>query len=180
MSRRSRTELGFSVPTAAHAMPRLALWCLALTVIACQGRPDAVAVSHPAEAESSGTPGANPSTSADPAESFEPPAVPFSDFGDSVLSVGGSVIAPVKQFWPKPKFPPGVEQLRGQVVLQSIIGADGTISRIRVDKTLHPAYDGECVGALQQWRFEPARLNGRAVNVYFRLTVNFIPRKRDA
>jgi TonB family protein len=151
---------------------------IALALTACPG--DSVAPSTPRRGAALSTEAprerAEPRTE-DQAESFEPPAVPFTDFDEPVLRVGGVVMPPVKVFWPKPTFPRDEKRLRGQVVLQSILGSDGAISRVRVDKSLHPAYDEECMAALRQWRFEPARMGGRAVNVYFRLTVNFIPRQ---
>ena len=33
--------------------------------------------------------------------------------------------------------------------------------------------DAEAVAAVQDWIFEPAKLDGRAVSVYYTLTVNF-------
>ncbi len=113
------------------------------------------------------------STATTPDLSFEAPAIPFSDFDEPVLALSVAATPPVRLFAPSPQFPQGAKQIAGDVVLESILGTDGTIARIRIEKSLHPAYDQECVRAFKLWRLEPARLEGRAINVYLRLTVRF-------
>ncbi len=46
---------------------------------------------------------------------------------------------------------------------------------MRVLKALPMGLDHAAVDAVKKWRFKPATLNGRPVNVYYVLTVNFTP-----
>ena len=63
--------------------------------------------------------------------------------------------------------------VEGQVVLQAVIGKDGNIKDLKVLRgpaELVPA----AVGAVQQWRYRPYRLNGEPVEVDTQITVNFM------
>ncbi len=64
-------------------------------------------------------------------------------------------------------------RITGAVVLQTIIDVEGRITDTKVLKS--PAADlaEAAVEAIRTWRFEPARLNGEPVAVYYNLTVNF-------
>jgi len=75
-----------------------------------------------------------------------------------------------------PSFPEGLRLMRvtGEVVVESIIGEDGVPFHPRVLQAGGgPAMQYEALEALRQWRFEPARLEGRPVKVYYVLTITF-------
>jgi TonB family protein len=110
----------------------------------------------------------------DSMEAFAPPTVPFSDFSERVYALRAGVTAPVKVYWPPPEHPriPGVI---GDVVLQSVIGSDGRVARVRVEKSLHPEFDRVSLAAFSEWRFRPALLDGKQpVAIYYRLTLHFL------
>ena len=44
---------------------------------------------------------------------------------------------------------------------------------MKVLKSVNPLLDASAVRAVQQWRYRPATLNGRAVRVYLTVTVTF-------
>lgn len=108
-------------------------------------------------------------------ESFEAPSTPFDDFPEEVVACTGPQ-RPVRIYSPLPVFPPQREGLTfpAKVVLESIIDKQGAIARVRVRTSFHPAFDQAAVDALKSWRFRPAVLGGRPLNVYYTLTVNYV------
>jgi TonB family protein len=62
--------------------------------------------------------------------------------------------------------------VRGSVLLQALIGADGTVGEMRVisGPTILVSAARQ---AVQQWHFKPYLVNGKAVETYARVTVNF-------
>jgi len=79
-----------------------------------------------------------------------------------------------------PSFPEGLRLMRvtGIVVVESIIGEDGAPYHPRVLKAEGgPAMQYEALEALRQWRFEPAKLEGKPVKVYYVLTITFSLRR---
>lgn len=57
------------------------------------------------------------------------------------------------------------ENIEGEVVLYAIIRANGTVDSIQVVRHLDPLLDPEAVAALGQWKFVPAKRNGKPVDV---------------
>lgn len=76
---------------------------------------------------------------------------------------------------PAPTYPEGARKhrLQGVVIVQAVIEKDGSVSRIRVLKHLHPTMDEAAVEAIRKWRFEPATLEGEPVAVHYNLVINF-------
>jgi TonB family protein len=69
-------------------------------------------------------------------------------------------------------------RVQGSVVLQAVIGADGTIEDLRV--LSGPAILSTAAQqAVRQWRFKPYLQNGQAVETKARITVNFSIRISD-
>jgi protein TonB len=95
--------------------------------------------------------------------------------GEEPLRVGGEVKAPVLQQKIDPTYPEAARKARmeGVVILEAIITANGTVEEVRVLKSVNPLLDASAVRAVQQWRYRPATLNGRAVRVYLTVTVTF-------
>ena len=63
---------------------------------------------------------------------------------------------------------------RGSVVLQVLIGRDGTVQDAKfLQGSL--VFARAAIDAVKQWRFKPYSLNGRAVSVQSALTLNFVP-----
>jgi protein TonB len=61
------------------------------------------------------------------------------------------------------------------VVLQAVIKSHGTVGEIKVLRCNHPrmGFERAAVDAVQQWRYVPATMNGRPVDVYFTVFVRF-------
>ena len=102
--------------------------------------------------------------------------------GGVALDAKGKDIVPpriVRQ--PRPDYPKALRLLEagGAVVVSSIIGSDG---RPRQPVVLDaqgggPALKYVALDTLRQWRFEPAKLDGKPVPVYYVITVNFQVKK---
>jgi protein TonB len=73
-----------------------------------------------------------------------------------------------------PNYPPLAKQARiqGSVVLQAVIGKDGTIQNLRAVSG-HPMLIQSAIDAVRQWKYKPYFLNGEAVEVDTQVTVNF-------
>jgi protein TonB len=92
-----------------------------------------------------------------------------------ILRPGGNVTVPVNLVRVDPAYPqPAVAaKLEGTVILECIIGRDGSVREPRVVRSAHPILDRAAVDSVRRWRFRPATLNGEPVDVYFHLTVRF-------
>ena len=64
----------------------------------------------------------------------------------------------------------GVE---GDVVMEVVVRADGTIGNVRVLQGLGSGLDQRAIDAVRQWRFFPARRQGTAVDVMVEIAVEF-------
>jgi protein TonB len=91
------------------------------------------------------------------------------------LRVGGEVKAPVLVNRAEPTYPEAARKARmeGVVILEAIITASGSVEEVKVLKSVNPLLDSSAVRAVQQWKYRPATLNGRAVRVYLTVTVTF-------
>jgi periplasmic protein TonB len=61
----------------------------------------------------------------------------------------------------QPQYPPLARQARiqGTVVLQAVIGKDGTVQGLQIVSG-HPMLTGAAIAAVKQWRYQPYYLNG--------------------
>jgi TonB family protein len=69
-------------------------------------------------------------------------------------------------------------RVQGSVVLQALVGADGTIENLRVISG-PGILTAAAQQAVRQWRFKPYMQNGQAVETKARITVNFSIRISD-
>ena len=65
-----------------------------------------------------------------------------------------------------------ITHTQGEVILQAVIGKDGTIQNLRVVSG-HPMLIKSAVDAVQQWRYRPYLLNGEPVEVETQVRVTF-------
>jgi TonB family protein len=92
------------------------------------------------------------------------------------IRVGGSIRAPRKIHDVRPIYPVSMREAghSGIVLLDAIIGTDGTVSSVRVlSAQAHPELAMAAVDAVRQWQFTPTLLNGVAVEVVMTVTVRF-------
>jgi protein TonB len=73
-----------------------------------------------------------------------------------------------------PQYPPLAKQARiqGVVVLQALIGKDGSIQNLHVVSG-HPMLTNAALEAVKEWKYKPYFLNGEPVEVETTINVNF-------
>jgi TonB family protein len=88
---------------------------------------------------------------------------------------GVTLPSPVKQV--KPEYTKsGLQQrIQGSVLLSSVILADGTVSDVRVDRSLDEAsgLDQAAIDAMKQWAFKPGTKDGKPVAVRIQCEITF-------
>lgn len=106
---------------------------------------------------------------------FDIPEGPPPSEPEGPIQVGGDVKAPVKIYDPKPSYTEIARKARiqGIVIVQAVVDKDGNVVDAKILKGLPMGLDQEALNAIRKWRFEPATLNGKPVDVYYNLTVNF-------
>jgi protein TonB len=73
-----------------------------------------------------------------------------------------------------PVYPPeaGAQNFHGPVVLQAMIGRDGTVEDLKIVRGYF-VLGRAAIAAVKQWRFQPYMLNGHPAETQTVLTVNF-------
>ncbi|MGB8014224.1 MAG: TonB family protein [Terriglobales bacterium] len=73
-----------------------------------------------------------------------------------------------------PVYPPEAlaQKLHGAVVLQAVIGRDGTVADLKIVRGYF-VLGKAAIAAVKQWRFQPYTLNGHAAATQTTITVNF-------
>src|SRR5579884_291040 len=96
-------------------------------------------------------------------------------YGGRVFRVGGGVSAPVPVYKPEPEYSPEARQakLQGTVILSLVVGTDGKAHAIQVARSLGLGLDERAIEAVRQWRFDPAKKDGRPVPVAVDVEVSF-------
>ena len=104
-----------------------------------------------------------------------PPPLPPGNTGSGQLGAqgvyqsGGDVSQPIPIYKPEPQYT-GTD---GTVLLALVIEADGTVDNIHVVRPVDPDMDKSAINAVRQWRFRPAKKNGKPVAVDAQVEVNF-------
>jgi protein TonB len=91
------------------------------------------------------------------------------------IRVGGDVKAPVKVHAPDPRYtsPAQAARVEGVVIVEAVIDKRGRVTSTKILKDLPMGLGAAAQNAVKTWRFKPATLNGKPVDVYYNLTVNF-------
>jgi len=92
------------------------------------------------------------------------------------LPVPANCRAPVVVNRVQPRYPEGarLSRVRGKTVVDCVIDKTGTVRDVRLKQALPaPTLSYAAMQAIHQWRFKPATLDDRPVDVFFTLTVNF-------
>ncbi len=123
-------------------------------------------------AEEGGEPPLAPAGSAQ-APPFEPAAASL--LTEAPRRVEGEISPPGKLLTPLPRYPDSDRRSgkQGVVVAEAIIDQEGCVTHVEVLRSLSPGLDRATIRAVERWVFEPAKLNGKLVKVYYTLTVNF-------
>jgi periplasmic protein TonB len=90
------------------------------------------------------------------------------------LVVGGNIKPPARTKYVAPEYP-GIAlaaRVEGVVIIEAIIGADGTVEHARVLRS-KPLLDEAALAAVRAWEYTPTLLNGRPMPVIMTVTVQF-------
>lgn len=95
-----------------------------------------------------------------------------------LAGVGGATMPErIEESYVKPEYPElaRVARLEADIILQAVIHCDGSVGETRVLRCSQPGFGFEeaAVAAVRQWHYRPATQNGRPVNVYFTILVDF-------
>lgn len=78
----------------------------------------------------------------------------------------------------RPKYPEIARKakIQGKVVLQAIIRKNGVVSNVQVLRSPGRkfGFDEAAIAAVRQWRYKPGLQNGKPVDVYFTVVVDFV------
>ena len=103
-----------------------------------------------------------------------PPPPPKAAVSHGPYLVGGKVQPPRILREVQPIYPPLARDARiqGTVVMDSVIDANGNVIQLKLVSG-HPLLVTAAFNAVQQWKYEPTRLNGAPVAVEMHVTVHF-------
>jgi len=95
--------------------------------------------------------------------------------GGGAYRVGGGVSAPRAIFAPDPEYSEEARKAKyqGTVVLWCVIGPDGRVHDIRVQRSLGLGLDEKAIEAVKSWKFDPSKKDGVPVAVQINVEVNF-------
>jgi protein TonB len=95
--------------------------------------------------------------------------------GGGAYRVGGGVSAPRAIYQPDPEYSEEARKAKfqGTVILWVIVGPDGRVHDMRVQRSLGMGLDEKALEAVKLWRFEPSRKDGQPVPVQINVEVNF-------
>ena len=104
--------------------------------------------------------------------------------GDEILTVAermpsfkGNMAMWINQNLRKPGSRDGGEELSGRVILKIVIEKDGSVGKVKVERSVAPALDKEAVRVVKSMpKWNPAMNGGKPVRCYFMLPVNFSAR----
>ena len=78
----------------------------------------------------------------------------------------------------KPSYPEIARKakVQGQVILQAVVRKDGTVGEVQVLRSPGSkfGFDEAAIAAVKQWRYKPGLQNGKPVDVYFTIVVDFV------
>ncbi len=92
-----------------------------------------------------------------------------------ILRFGGDMTKPVRISGVHPTYTQAALRagIEGTVILEATIDREGRATDIQVVKSLPLGLTERAIEAVRTWRFEPATLGGRAVAVYYHLSIHF-------
>lgn len=94
---------------------------------------------------------------------------------EGTFQVGKGVSAPVVIRRIEPEYSEEARKARyqGTVMLQALVRKDGTVDVLNLVRSLGFGLDQNAIDALKQWRFRPAMMNGKPVDVRINIEVSF-------
>ncbi|HKW00641.1 MAG TPA: energy transducer TonB [Vicinamibacterales bacterium] len=104
------------------------------------------------------------------------PAQESQTFGAGAVRLGDGITPPsvVKQVQPRYTDDARNRGVEGEVQIEVVVKADGTVGDVRVTKKLDPGLDAEAMTAARQWLFKPGKdRDGNAIPVIVTIMLSF-------
>ena len=94
---------------------------------------------------------------------------------DAIFSLSDLDQKPRVVYQPAPIYPPELARkgLQGTVYVLFIIDKGGRARGLKVQKSTHPAFNNPALKAVKQWKFEPGKRKGKAVQFRMRVPITF-------
>jgi TonB family protein len=107
------------------------------------------------------------------------PVAARQDADRDVERPGGRVTTPKLIREVKPQYTARAmqEKIEGEVLMECVVKADGTVGDKKIVKSLDPDLDQAALDAAAQWLFEPGTRDGKPVNVLVTITMAFTLKK---
>ncbi|HLH41718.1 MAG TPA: energy transducer TonB [Bryobacteraceae bacterium] len=96
-------------------------------------------------------------------------------FGNGAYRIGGGVSAPKPIYQPEPEYSEEARKAKwqGTVLLSLVVDEAGRAVNIKVTKSLGLGLDQKAIEAVEKWKFEPGKKDGKPVPVMATVEVNF-------
>ena len=91
--------------------------------------------------------------------------------------IGGNLKPPLKVRHVSPIYPPAAREqgVGGTVVMDAVIGIDGTVRDVTVTSPVNPELDRAAADAVREWQFTETLLNCSPIEVTMTVSINFRP-----
>jgi protein TonB len=97
--------------------------------------------------------------------------------GGGPRALGAGITPPVPIYQAKPSYTAAAMQAKiaGEVLLEIVVRADGTVGSARILRSLDRRYglDEEAIRTAKLWRFSPATAGGKPIDVFVQLALEF-------
>lgn len=100
---------------------------------------------------------------------------PVSGPSTNVLRVGGRVSPPQLTYSIDPVYVEAarIAKIQGKSVLWIVVGSDGSVRSVRIQRPVGFGLDDNAVAAVKQWHFQPSTKDGQPVSVEVMIDVTF-------
>jgi TonB family protein len=94
---------------------------------------------------------------------------------EPVIRITSEVTPPTVIHKPAPEYTQEGRKLRrqGRCIISALVGSDGRVKRMQVLRRLGARLDESAMRTVKEWRFEPARKDGKPVAVLIQIEVGF-------
>jgi protein TonB len=94
---------------------------------------------------------------------------------DAVFSLADLDQAPKVVSQPPPQYPADMrsQKARGTVYVLFVVDRNGRVMKPQVQKSTHTAFERPALEAVRQWRFDPGKRSGQAVQFRMRVPITF-------
>lgn len=78
-------------------------------------------------------------------------------------------------YQPNPRYPQELQKrgISGTVYVMFVVGENGRVQNIKVQKSTHKGFEKPVLDALKKWKFEPGRRKGKPVPFRMRIPITF-------